>query len=732
MIRIARFCFERRRVVVAAWVLGLVIVSELAGTVGSSYVNNLRLPGKGSQQAADLLKQRFPAHAGSSDTVVIHARTGSVTDPAVRAQVTPMLAKLAGLPNVAAVVSPYSPQGARQISKDGTIAFAQVDYTKRGHDLPTTFGNTVVKVAKTGDSATVQIEATGPVVSEAQRKGPGATEAIGLLAAVIILLMAFGSIVAMGVPIITSLIGLGIGLSAVGMLSTVVDTADFAPQLGAMIGLGVGIDYTLFIVTRFRDAFHENGGDVKAAIELSMNTAGRAVLFAGATVVIALLGMLLLGVSFLYGVAVASSLVVAVVMAASITLAPALLGFWGRKVGNTRRDKRRVQQESDTGEPHVSSWVRWSSFISRRPWTISIAATLALLMLCVPMLSMRLGSSDAGNDPATSTTRKAYDLLATGFGPGFNGPLLIAAQTGSPTRLAALRTDLAGTPGVASVTKPQVNAAGDTAVLQVYPTTSPESKATTDLVHTLRSDVIPKAAAGTVVYVGGLTASFGDLAATFSAKLPLFIGIVVLLSALLLLMVFRSVVIPVQAALMNLLSIGASLGIVTAIFQNGFLSGPLGIEPGPIEAFLPVMLFAIVFGLSMDYEVFLISRIREEWVRTGDSRRAVGDGLAATGRVVTAAAAIMICVFASFVFGDERVIKEFGVGLAVAVFIDATIIRCLLLPAVLFILGDRTWALPAWLDRLLPHLAIEVPEGSVEPEQRSEGVSQPELEPARG
>ena len=707
MTRIARACLHRRWIVLVAWIVAAIALVMVAGSTGSNYVNNLTLPGKGSQQASDLLKQKFPVQSGDRETIVIAATDGTVKDAAVKAKVVPMLAEVAKLPNVATVVSPYSPAGATNVSKDGSIAFAQVTYKGEWSDLDKADGTRLIDTARKADAGPVRVELGGSLIEQSERNEGGLGEGVGLLAAIIVLFITFGSFAAMGLPIVTALFGLAVGLSGVGIMSNVLDTANFATQLGFMIGFGVGVDYALFIVTRFRDAYHANGGDKEAAIVLAMNTAGRAVLFAGITVVIALLGMLLLGVNFLYGVAVSASLVVALVMIASLTLTPALLGFWGTRIGNTRRDKRHAKK-AETETPKVSAWRRWSDTVGRRPWPIAIVTTLVLLAICGPLTNMRLGSSDAGNNKEGTTTRAAYDLLAKGFGPGFNGPLLVVAQTGDEGKLAGLQATLKETPGVGAVSPPRVNPAGDTAVLQVFPTTSPESASTSNLVNHLRDDVIPSAGTGAAVYVGGLTAAFIDLSDTFSAKLPLFIGIVVLLSALLLLVVFRSLVIPVQAALMNLLSIGASLGVVTLIFQEGWGTGLLGIETGPIEAFLPVMLFAIVFGLSMDYEVFLISRIREEWVRSGDGRQAVGDGLAATGRVITAAATIMIVVFASFITGGERVIMEFGIGLAVAVFIDAFFIRCLLLPAVLHLCGDATWKLPKWLDRILPHWALEL------------------------
>ena len=522
----------------------------------------------------------------------------------------------------------------------------------------------------------------------------------------IVLLISFGSLLAMGLPIVTALFGLGAGLGVIGLGSHLVDMVDFSSQLALMIGLGVGIDYALFIVTRFRSSYRENGGDLQAAVELAMNTAGRAILFAGVTVVIALLGMFALGVSFLYGVAIAASLGVLLVLAASLTLLPSLLMFTGRRVGRIRA------RRSSARESRAGFWLRWVGLIQRRPAWAALASTALLLAFAAPVLGLRLGASDAGNDPTNRTTRQAYDLLATGFGSGFNGPLQLAVQlpaVGGADDLTQLTTALRKTPGIASVAAPRLNPARDAAAIVVYPTTSPQSAATTSLVKHLRSDVLPPIAkaTGTAIFVGGATATQVDFAHVLAGKLPLFIGLVVLLSALLLLIVFRSFVIPLQAAVMNLLSIGAALGVVQAIFERGWLAGLIGVQPGPIEAFIPVMVFAIVFGLSMDYEVFLASRIHEEWRHRGDATAAVREGVANTGRVIAAAAAVMVAVFISFAAGDDRVLKLFGVAMATAVFLDAIVIRSILMPAVLELFGRRTWAFPSSFDRRLPRLTIE-------------------------
>jgi RND superfamily putative drug exporter len=712
MLKLARWSTTHRLYIVLGWLALIVAVNVVAQSAGTSYSNNFTLPGSDSQRAADLLQKSFPVQAGDRDTIVFKVSSGSVRDPAVRSRMEATFAEVAKLPHVTSVVSPYAGAAAGQaISKNGQIAFATVLFDKKANDLPKAAGERVVKVASTARQPGLQVELGGFAIEATQREGFGLSTAIGLLAAIVVLLITFGSLVGMGLPIVTALFGLGTGLGLIALFTHVVDTPDFSSELAAMIGLGVGIDYALFIVTRFREAYAGPGptaGLVRESVVQAMDTAGRAVLFAGCTVVIALLGMMVLGVSFLYGVAISASIGVLLVMLASLTLLPALLTFAGpRLVRPGRRARRRGEQVAQAAG--AGRWLRWSRFVQSRPWTIAIVSTLVMLAIAAPALALRLGSSDAGNDPKSFTARRAYDLLAEGFGKGFSGPLLVVAQNGAPAELQRLRGAIAAAPGVVSVSPPRLNPAGNVATLSVYPHSAPQDYATSQLVSHLRGDVIPPLAqqSSMHVYVGGVTAGSVDFATTLGHKLPLFIGVVVLLSALLLMVVFRSLVIPLQAAFMNLLSIGAALGVIVVVFQWGWLDGIMEISKGPIESFIPVMLFAIVFGLSMDYEVFLVSRIHEQWARGSDSRRAVGEGLALTGRVVTAAAAIMICVFLSFMLGENRVIKEFGLSLASAVFLDAVVVRCLLLPAVLSILADRTWRIPGWLDRVLPRVNIE-------------------------
>jgi len=707
--RAGSWASRHRRVVLIGWIVLLVGSLGISRAVGSNFSNNFSLPGTESQRATDLLQRDFPAQAGDSDQIVLHAREGRITDPTVRAQVEPMLAEVARLPHVSGVVSPYSPAGAHAISRGGQMAFATVNFDERANVLPQASIERVISTAERARTAQLDVQLGGQAIEQAQKPSIGTATLVGLLAAMVILFVTFGSFVAMGLPIVTALLGLGTGIGLAGLASQVIDMPDFATELAAMIGLGVGIDYALFIVTRFRENYRRSE-ELQPAIDGAMDTAGRAVLFAGITVMIALLGQFALGVTFLYGLAIASVLAVLLVMLASLTVLPAALSLIGRRVGQRSR-RERATAPKPGAEPR-GFWVSWAQLIQRHPWPGAVAGLAIMVVLAVPALSLRLGNSDAGNDPTSQTTRQAYDLIAKGFGPGSNGPLQVVAalpHAGDAAAVTSLATALKQTTNVASVSPARISPNGQTAVFNVYPHTAPQSAATSDLVNTLRHTALPPVAHATdaTILVGGQQATTIDFTSVLSSKLPLFIGLVVLLSALLLLVVFRSLVIPVQAAFMNLLSIGASLGVTVAIFQYGWLGSFFNVEGGPIEAFIPVMLFAIVFGLSMDYEVFLVSRIHEEWERSRDASYAVTRGLASTGRVITAAAAIMICVFASFALGDERVLKLFGLSLATAVFLDAFVVRVVLLPSVLELLGRRTWAFPTWLERRLPRLALD-------------------------
>ena len=709
MVRLSRWCIAHRRWVIGGWVVIAIATTVIATAVGRNYATDFSLPGTEAQHVVDLLGKEFKAQSGDVDTIVVHNARGTVDDPAVRNAVTPLLAKVAQMPHVVSVISPYSRSGAVEVSKDRSTAFATINYDKRANLLPNKTGQPLLDAVNAVKVKGLTLAAGGQVIENAQGFNIGPATTVGVIAALIILLLTFGSLSAAGMPLLTAGFGLVTGLALVGIGTHVTSMSNVAPELAVMIGLGVGIDYALFIVTRFKESYGHTK-DVQRSIVQAMDTSGRAILLAGTTVVIALLGMFATGVTFMYGLAIASVLAVLLVLAASLTVLPALLASWGHRVVRPTRRARRRMERGDP--PRESAWRRWSVLVQKRPWPLAVAATALMLVFLIPVLGMRLDSSDAGNDPSNTSTYRAYHLLAGGFGPGFNGPLQVAVQMSDQaqqSQLPAVRAAVAATPDVVAVTAPRLSPSGKVAVMEVYPASAPQAQATTDLVNHLRNDVLPpfKKNLAERPLVGGFTAGSIDFSHVLAGKLPLFIGIVVVLSALLLFVIFRSLVIPVQAALMNLLSIGGALGVTVVVFQNGFLAGALGVTPGPVEPWIPVLMFAVVFGLSMDYEVFLISRVREEWVRRRDASRAVADGIAYTGRVISAAAAIMICVFLSFMLGDQRSIKEFGFGLAAAVFLDAIVVRCVLLPAVLEILGPRTWWLPTWIDRRLPRIRIE-------------------------
>ena len=704
--RLAHTCYHRRRIVVAAWIVLLIGLSGLAQTAGGAFNDDFRLPGSESQDAFDLLQEKgFENRSGFGGQVVVEAPQG-VDQPAVRQRLEQLFAAIEREVPATNVVSPYEPGNERQISRDGTIAYADIQLADRDTSDYTKAAEQIRDLWKQVEIPGAQVELGGELLGEPPTFS---SEGVGLLAAVVILLIAFGSVLAMGLPILVALFGIGCGVALVELTANLLTMPSFATQAAAMIGIGVGIDYALLIVTRYRQGLRD-GLEPEPAVALALDTAGRSVLFAGATVVISVLGMLLIGLNAIYGLAVGTALAVLLTMAASVTLLPALLGFVGRNVDKFGLPHRKHAE----GEYRESFWHRWSRVIQRHPWPPFIAGLVVLLLLAAPVLSLRLGFSDTGNRPTSDTTRRAYDLIAKGFGPGANSPfVLIAELPGGRQDLSVLERlaqRLNETPGVALATPPQPNQAGDAAVMTVVPETSPQDKETANLVEDLRDTVIPSVTAGTGVdvKVGGLTPISNDFSDYTQRRLPIFIGAVLLLSFLLLMTVFRSILVPLKAVIVNLLSIGAAYGVVVAVFQWGWGKSLVGVgKEGPIEAWAPMMLFAIVFGLSMDYEVFLLSRIKEEYDRSGDNAVAVADGLAATARVITAAAAIMFCVFGSFVLGDERALKLFGMGLAVAVLVDATIVRLVLVPATMELLGDRNWWLPKWLDRILPTVRVD-------------------------
>ncbi len=711
MSRLARWCYRHRFVVVIAWLVVLFSVIGIERAVGSAYSNSFTLPGTESARALNLLSSALPQQAGDSDTIVWHTPSGSVNDPAVQARMQSLLKEVAVAPSVAAVSSPYGPNGAVQISKDGKTAYATVTFTGLAMSLPKQDIVHVISLVNGARTANLQVDVGGQAIESANQASLSSSEAIGLVAAAVIILIAFGSLIGMALPLITAGVALAMTTFGVDLLSHAATLSPIAPTLAILIGLGVGIDYALFIVTRFRQGLKAGMPPEEAAVR-ALNTAGRAVLFAGGTVCIALLGMLVLRLSTFNGLAFASVLAVALTILTALTLLPALLGFMGQRV-LSRRERRSLAENGPQDGYGRGPWARLAGFVSRRPVILATSALIVMLVLASPFAALRLGLSDAGNDPASSTTRKAYDLLAQGFGPGFNGPLLLVAQVGSPADSAALgrlTKVLESESGVAAVVPFPSLPGAKVAIVQVIPTTSPQDARTSDLITHLRTQVIPAAekGSGLRVLVGGGTAIFDDFATIVTSKLPLFIGVIVALGFLLLLIAFRSLLIPATAAVMNLIAAAASFGVVVAFFQWGWGSDRLGLgRAGPVEAFLPVLMLAVLFGLSMDYQVFLVSRMHEEWVHTRDNRHAVIAGQATTGRVITAAAAIMISVFGAFVFGGQRVIAEFGIGLASAVLLDAFILRTFLVPALMHLFGKANWWLPGPVDRRLPHLSVE-------------------------
>ena len=706
---LGRFAFRKKYYVIGFWLIALFGITAIAQSVGSNFSDSFSLPGTDSMKALSLLGKAFPGKAGDTETIVFHVKTGTVNDPSVKNAMQGVFAKVSGISSVGAVNSPYEPINARQISQDQTTAYAPVNFSVNARLLKSKDVQALVDAGKAASTSNLEIEFGGQAVGQlnAPKGSPG--ELIGIFAAGVILFISFGSLFAMLLPLGVALLALGTATGIVTLLTHVIGIASFAPILGSLIGLGVGVDYALFIVSRYRREI-SRGVDPEEAAAKSIDTSGRAVLFAGATVCIALLGLFVLRLSFLNGVAVAASTTVLVTMAASLTLLPALFGVMKRRV-HSRRSRRSI--DSGTVKDHEqSTWAKWSRAVAKAPRSLALGAIAIIVVMSIPYLSLHLGSSDQGNNPKGTTTRSAYDLLAKGFGPGTNGPLQVIAEIKTPadkTALQTVATALSTTPGIVQVSPIISSPDGTVGLLQVIPTTGPQDIKTSNLITLLRSTVIPKALAGstTPIYVGGTTAIFDDFATVISGKLPLFIGVIILLGCLLLLLAFRSFVIPLTAGVMNLLAAGASFGVVVAVFQWGWGAKLLNIGSGPIEAFLPVIMLAILFGLSMDYQVFLVSRMHEEWLHTEENSKAVIVGQTETGRIITSAALIMITVFSSFVFGGEKVIKEFGIGLASAVFIDAFVLRTIMVPALMHLFGSANWWIPAWLEKRLPRLSVE-------------------------
>ncbi|MFD5317691.1 MMPL family transporter [Streptomyces sp. NPDC127098] len=710
---IARWCFRHRFIVVGGWLLLLAI---LAGGVtaagGASFSEEYSLPGTESTTAGELLSSQFERTSGDSGTIVLDATSGKVTEPAVRAEVDQMLARVAEVPQVGGVTSPFAPEGAAQVSEDGGTAYATVTFTEERQGLDTENIQQVVDLGSELRSDTLRVEFGGAVMGELDRPSTSSSELIGLLAAAIVMLFAFGSFVAMAIPLIASVLALGSAILSIDLLTHAMSVPSTAPIIAAFIGLGVGTDYALFVVARYRNGIRAGLSPEDATVG-AMNTSGRAVIFAGGTVAVAMLGLLMLGFSILSGIGLSAAIMVVFAVAVALTLLPALFALFGMRV-LSRRQRTQLRNEGPMEAQISKGWERWAGYVQKRPVPLTIMATVLMVVLMIPFFSMRLGSSDAGNNPEDTTTRQAYDLLADGFGPGHNGPLMLVAEV--PTAEAAtafteLAQELETVPGVASVQTPPATPGATVQTMRVIPTESPQSEQTSELIDTLRDGVIPDHEEGGLeVHVGGQTAVHKDFAAALSGKMPLFVTIVVVLGCLLLMLAFRSILIPLTAAVMNLLSAGAGFGIVVAVFQWGWGSSALGAGPGgPVESFLPPMMLAVLFGLSMDYEVFLVSRIHEEWLHTGDNNLSVRRGQAATGQLINAVAIIMICVFTAFVFMGMRIIAEFGLGVAVAILLDALVVRTILVPAAMQLFGKWNWYLPGWLDRILPHVSVEGP-----------------------
>jgi putative drug exporter of the RND superfamily len=699
--RLADIAYRRRGRMVLAWIAAAVVIIGVGSSLTGEYEADYNTPGSESKAASDLTEERFGGYSGQEVYVVWKDPAGA-TSPGARERINAFLAEAERVDHVAE----HTPI---RVSEDGTIGATNLPLTVPGWEVPKEDGEKLIAAAEDNSGDGLEIKLGGDPIYQAQEAT--SPEGIGFLGAAIVLLIAFGSVVAAGLPLAIALVGLGISSGGlIVLLANVVDVPDWTTAVSGLIGIGVGIDYALLVLTRFRAALKE-GKDRHDAVVEAVTTAGRSVIIAGATVVIAVLGLALTGLPYMYGVAVSASLAVLVVMLASVTLLPALLSYLGPNVDRLRIPflGRTLRAEGDGESPAA----RWSHAVQRRPWTAAILATVLLLALAAPALGMRLGFPDAGNDPPDTMTRQAYDLNTEGFGPGTNGPLVIAAElpeSDARAEIDSFAERLRSEPGVAFVPDPQINAENDAAIVTVIPKGSPQDEETEDLVNRLRDDVVPQTlgAAGITANIGGVTAALEDQSEFITDRMPIFIAGVVGLSFLLLLVAFHSPLISLKAAVMNLLSVSAAYGVMTLVAKGGTIGALIGIDHEvPIAPFLPVMMFAILFGLSMDYEVFLISRIREEYLKDGDTRRAVADGLAKTARVITAAAAIMVVVFLAFLAAPDTFLKLFGIGLATAIFLDATVVRMVLVPAVMQLLGSRNWWIPNWLERFLPRLDVE-------------------------
>ncbi len=730
---LAGFCVRRRFVVFGVWLVAAVALVAVSHRIGDNTNDNLSLPGTNSQKATDALRSSFPAQANGVSPIVLHAKSGKLTDSKYSSAVNESAADVAKAPYVASVVNPLTSQGASQLSKDASTGYLSVGLSVSPGSLSVDQAQTIIDAAaKPAQAAGLQVETGGQLGQKVSKPATESSELIGIIAAMVILTFTFGTVAAMLLPIVGAILGLLCTLAIIRMLSHVATVPTVAPTLATMIGLGVGIDYSLFIVTRhFRGL--DDGLELRESIARAAATSGGAVFFAGCTVTIALVSLAVAQIPLVTTMGLMAAVAVVVAVLAALTLLPAMLAILGPRINSLR-----VRRPPTEEQAHSGLWAKWASDIAKQPLIAGLAALAILIPLAIPLLSLSLGQQDTAALSTSTTARRAYDQLSQNFGPGVNGPLIVVASLGSKatstsdSRLATLQKDVASTTGVAAVTPVQLDKAGTTAYFNAVSKAGPAEDATTTLVNTLRNATIPGAEQGTnmTAHVGGTTASYEDLASQISSKLPLQILVVIALSIILLVLAFRSVAIPPQAALMNILSIAASYGVLTAIFQFGWLSGVIGL-PGkvPVVSYVPLFMFAILFGLSMDYEVFLVSQIEEHVHAGDDNKTSVVRGLVTSARVITAAALIMVFVFGSFVLNGDPTVKQFGIGLAVAVILDATVVRCLLVPALMILMGKTNWYMPRRLDRLVPHISIEGAEFFEQRDGRPVAEPKPELEP---
>jgi putative drug exporter of the RND superfamily len=728
---LARLCVAKRFLVLCVWLVLTIALVLVSHRLGDNTNDNLSLPGTDSQHATDVLKKSFPSQANGTSPIVLHAPTGKLTDSKYSSAVNTAAADVAKAPNVASVTNPLTPQGAAALSKDQTTGYLTVGLSVSPGSLSVDDAQTIINAAaKPAQGAGLQVETGGQLGQKVSKPSTESSELVGIVAAMVILTLTFGTVVSMLLPIITAIFALASTLAIIRILGHVLSVPTVAPTLATMIGLGVGIDYALFIVTRHFRGLNE-GLPMDESIARATATSGGAVFFAGGTVTIALVSLAVAGIPLVTTMGLMAAIAVVVAVVGALTLLPAVLAMLGPRINSLRVRDLHPEDHAKTG-----LWSKWANDIAKQPIVAGLAALAILIPLSIPLLSLTLGQQDTAALSTSTTARRAYDLISKYFGPGVNGPLVLAVSLGSPAqpassgsgssgsgssssgsdpratdpRLQTLQKDVSGTAGVTAVTPMQIDQAGTTAYFNAISKAGPAEAATTTLVDKLRSSVIPSADKGTNMhgYVGGSTAAYEDLASKISGKLPVQILVVIALSFVLLILAFRTVVVPPQAAVMNLLSIGASYGVLTAVFQYGWLSGLIGLSgPVPIVSYVPLFMFAILFGLSMDYEVFLVSQI-EEHVHAGeDNRSSVVSGLVTSARVITAAALIMVFVFGSFVLNGDPTIKQFGIGLAVAVILDATVVRCLLVPALMIQMGKINWWMPRWLDRVVPHFSIE-------------------------